>query len=64
MMAIQFFRRAGGHRFNFSHGVCLRCGISREEFEDGGRPWCTGQRPTDDKEHLPINSDGDPPAAA
>jgi hypothetical protein len=38
-----FDRTAGGHRFDFSLGVCFLCGISREEFEDDGHPQCTGQ---------------------
>ena len=38
-----FDRTAGDHRFDFSRGVCVLCGITRKEFEDEGHPPCTGQ---------------------
>jgi len=58
-----FDRTAGGHRFAFGNNVCIRCGMSRREFEDGGRPRCTGQRP---KLRQPVTfpPDDDPPEAA
>ena len=34
--------QAGGHRFDFISGVCLRCKILRKKFDDGGHPRCTG----------------------
>jgi hypothetical protein len=38
-----FDRTAGDHRFDFSRGVCVVCGITRKEFEDEDCPPCTGQ---------------------
>jgi len=38
-----FDRTAGDHRFDFSRGVCVVCGITRKEFEDEDRPPCAGQ---------------------
>jgi hypothetical protein len=35
-----FDRTAGGHRFDFTRGVCFVCGISREEFKDNNYPRC------------------------
>jgi hypothetical protein len=37
--------QAGGHRFDFITGLCMRCKMSRKKFEDGGRPQCTGRPP-------------------
>jgi hypothetical protein len=60
--AMAFDRTAGGHHFDFSRGVCTRCEIFREKFEDNGRPPCTG-RPPDKRERLTVPDD-DPPEAA
>ena len=57
-----FDRTAGGHRFDFSREVCFLCGISREEFEDDGRPQCTGQ-PYEKADRL-RTPPGKPPEAA
>jgi hypothetical protein len=38
--------QAGGHRFDFITGMCMRCKMSIKKFEDSGRPLCTG-RPAD-----------------
>lgn len=38
-----FNRMAGDHRFDFSCDVCVRCGMTREYFEDNGEPHCDGQ---------------------
>jgi hypothetical protein len=54
-----FDRMAGGHRFDFSRGVCQRCGMSREKFEDHGRPRCTG-KPPDEKIRLTAPPDDSP----
>jgi hypothetical protein len=40
-----FDRTAGGHRFDFSREVCQRYGMSREKFENHGRPRCKGKPP-------------------
>ena len=36
------FDRTGGHRFDYSRGFCVLCGITREEFKDTDYPKCTG----------------------
>lgn len=51
-----FDRMAGNHRFGFSDGVCVKCGMTREYFEDHGKPACTGQKP-EKREPLPIEND-------
>jgi len=33
-----------GHEFN-ADNVCERCGMSRHQFDDGGRQRCTGVKP-------------------
>jgi hypothetical protein len=33
-----------GHEFDFDHDRCVRCGMTRTEFEDAGEPQCTGQQ--------------------
>ena len=58
-----FDRTAGGHRFDFTLGVCFLCGISREEFKDNDYPRCSGE-PFGKQEPLPIPPGGDPPTAA
>ena len=57
-----FDRTAGDHRFAFRREVCVLCGISRAEFEEGGQPRCDGQAP-DFRERFALAPD-DPPAAA
>jgi hypothetical protein len=57
-----FDRMAGGHRFDFSRGVCVRCRMSREKFEDSGRPRCTGQ-PLPERTAVGIPRDDDPEAS-
>jgi hypothetical protein len=58
-----FDRTAGGHRFDFTRGVCFMCGISREEFKDNEYPRCTGE-PYGKGQSLPIPQGDDPPEAA
>jgi hypothetical protein len=31
-----FDRTSGGHAFDFSAGVCQRCRMTREHYEDNG----------------------------
>jgi len=38
-----FDRRAGGHAFDFDREICVKCGMSREYFEDNGQPACRGR---------------------
>jgi ribosomal protein L37E len=38
-----FDRRAGGHAFDFDREVCVKCGMSREYYEDNGKPPCRGK---------------------
>jgi hypothetical protein len=38
-----FDRTAGGHRFDFTRGVCFLCGITREEFKEHDYPRCAGE---------------------
>ena len=42
---MSFDRTVGDHRFAFRREVCVLCGISRAEFEEGGQPRCEGQAP-------------------
>ena len=58
-----FDRTAGGHRFDFTRGVCFVCGISREEFKDNSYPRCTGE-PYGKGETSPTPPGGDPPQPA
>jgi hypothetical protein len=58
-----FDRTAGDHRFAFRSEVCVLCGISRVEFEEGGQPRCEGQAP-DMRERFALAPDNDPPAVA
>jgi hypothetical protein len=57
-----FDRTAGGHRFDFTRGVCVLCGITREEFKDNDYPRCTGE-PYGKQERRPITQDDEPPKA-
>jgi hypothetical protein len=58
-----FDRTAGGHRFDFTRGVCFVCGISREEFKDNSYPRCTGE-PYGKGETSPTPPGGDLPQPA
>jgi len=40
-----FNRNAGGHAFDFSTGVCAKCDMTREHYEDNGQPACIGCKP-------------------
>jgi hypothetical protein len=57
-----FDRTAGGHRFDFTRGVCFLCGITREEFKDANYPKCTGE-PYGRRERRPITPDEESPKA-
>ena len=37
-------RNAGGHAFDFDRDVCMKCGMTRQHFEDNDEPPCTGRR--------------------
>jgi hypothetical protein len=54
--------QAGGHRFDFITGLCMRCKMPLKKFEDSGRPQCTGQSP--DRWKVFRNPDDDPSGAA
>jgi hypothetical protein len=41
--SMPFDRKAGGHAFDLERGVCARCGMSREHFQDNDEPACSGQ---------------------
>jgi hypothetical protein len=58
-----FDRTAGGHRFDFSRGICVLCGITRKEFEDEERPQCTGA-PYENPKRVANAPDDHPPEAA
>jgi hypothetical protein len=55
-----FDRTAGDHRFAFRSEVCVLCGISRAEFEEGGQPRC--EQAAQKRER--VTADGDPLEAA
>jgi hypothetical protein len=40
-----FKRDSGGHAFDFSTGVCAKCDMTREYFQDNKQPPCTGRKP-------------------
>ena len=40
-----FDRQAGGHYFDFSTLACVKCGMSREHYQDNGQPRCAGKKP-------------------
>jgi hypothetical protein len=42
-------RFAGGHDFGVSDVVCSKCGMSREEYENTGKPRCKGKAPDADR---------------
>ena len=54
--------QAGGQRFDFITGLCMRCKMSIKKFEDHGRPLCAGRSP--DRSKLFHNSDDDPPGGS
>jgi hypothetical protein len=58
-----FDRTAGGHRFDYSQGLCVLCGITRGEFNDNDYPECTGEL-YGKRERPPIPPDGNSPEAA
>jgi hypothetical protein len=41
---MSFDRRAGGHAFDFDAGVCARCGMTREHYQDHAQPPCPGTK--------------------
>ena len=49
-----FDRRAGGHAFDFDREVCVKCGMTREHFEDNGKPQCKGKPKETDKPRRPM----------
>ena len=57
------FDRTGGDRFDYSQGICVLCGITREEFKDNDYPKCTGEL-YGQRERPPIPPGRDPPEAA
>jgi hypothetical protein len=38
-------RQSGGHYFDFSTELCVKCGMNREHYEDNGKPRCAGKMP-------------------
>jgi hypothetical protein len=42
-------RFAGEHDFGLSDVVCSKCGMSREEYENTGKPRCKGKAPDADR---------------
>jgi hypothetical protein len=40
-----------GQAFNFDTEICVRCGVTRTQFQDTGEPPCTGRKadPVDEK---------------
>jgi hypothetical protein len=53
-MFMTFDRSSGGHAFDFSAGVCERCGMTREYFQDNGEPRCSGNK-SEMRERIPID---------
>ena len=51
-----FDRQAGGHNFDFSRDVCTKCDMTREYYEDHGKPPCRGKS-SDREEPLVIPDD-------
>jgi hypothetical protein len=51
-----FDRNAKGHAFDFSRGVCVKCGMNREHYQDNGQPQCTGRMP-DPKIRVPVEEE-------
>jgi len=44
-------RTARGHHFDFDSSACVRCGMTRKEFLEKGRPVCMGN-PQEKSEQL------------
>ncbi len=51
-----FDRMSGGHAFDFSAGVCQRCGMTREHYQDNGKPPCTAKKPKT-RERISIDDE-------
>lgn len=49
---MSFNSKAGGHRFDFSSEVCVKCGMTRKYFQDNREPRCEG-RPNKPLENDP-----------
>jgi hypothetical protein len=47
---VAFDRRAGGHAFDFDREVCVKCGMSREHYQDNGKPPCKGKPSSENAE--------------
>jgi len=56
VLAMPFDREAGGHAFDFDRDVCVKCGMSREKYQDNGKPPCKGKK-QEDKPREPIQID-------
>jgi hypothetical protein len=37
-------RLENGHAFDFEADKCVKCGMSRERYDDNGKPACKGQK--------------------
>lgn len=51
-----FDNNEGGHAFGFINGVCGKCGMSRKEYQDNGKPPCRGKL-KEDEPREPIDID-------
>jgi hypothetical protein len=54
--AVAFDRNAGGHGWDFSTGVCGKCDMTREYYQDHGKPVPTARKP-EKRERLRIEDD-------
>jgi hypothetical protein len=56
-----FDRQAGGHAFDFDRGVCVKCGMTREAYQDNGFSLCQTMRTSSEKQkektHLIVDDD-------
>jgi hypothetical protein len=52
---------AGGHAFHPVFEVCGICGITRPQFEDNGKPKCSGRQIG--RERRSIDADDDEPSS-
>lgn len=57
--AVAFNRNAGGHAFDFSAGVCAKCDMTREDYQDKGQPACTGRKPEKREAFRVSDDDGE-----
>jgi hypothetical protein len=48
-----FDQRSGGHEFQFHNDVCAKCGMKRKNYEDRGKPPCSGKK----RDPMPIPND-------